>query len=76
MLRYCANLKAIRYESMSFNRIVTDKSHHVIAALAAVTIIFSLGEEPVKATKEASRDKFQMRFKKTYRQKARIYTNR
>ena len=33
MLRYCANLKAIRYESMSFNRIVADKSHRVIAAL-------------------------------------------
>ena len=32
MLRYCANLKAIRYESMSFNRIVADKSHRVIAA--------------------------------------------
>ena len=32
MLRYCANLKAIRYESTSFNRIVADKSHRVIAA--------------------------------------------
>ena len=32
MLRYCANLKAIRYESTSFNRIVADKLHHVIAA--------------------------------------------
>ena len=31
MLRYCANLKAIRYESASFNRIVADKSHRVIA---------------------------------------------
>ena len=31
---YCANLKAIRYESTSFNRIVSDKSHRVIAALA------------------------------------------
>ena len=27
MLRYCANLKAIRYESTSLNRIVDDKSH-------------------------------------------------
>ena len=27
MLRYCANLKAIRYESTSLNRIVADKSH-------------------------------------------------
>ena len=32
MPRYCANLKAIRYESTSFNRIVVDKSHCVIAA--------------------------------------------
>ena len=32
MLRYCANLKAIRYESTSFNRIVVDKSHGVIVA--------------------------------------------
>ena len=33
MLRYYANLKAIRYESTSFNRIVADKSHRVIVAL-------------------------------------------
>ena len=32
MLRYCVNLKAIRYESTSLNRIVADKSHRVIAA--------------------------------------------
>ena len=32
MLRYCANLKAIRYKSTTFNRIVADKLHHVIAA--------------------------------------------
>ena len=32
MLRYCANLKAMRYESTSLNRIVADKSHRVIAA--------------------------------------------
>ena len=32
MLRYYMNLKAIRYKSMSFNRIVADKLHHVIAA--------------------------------------------
>ena len=30
VLRYCANLKAIRYESTSLNRIVADKSHRVI----------------------------------------------
>ena len=32
MLRYCANLKAIIYESTSLNRMVADKSHRVIAA--------------------------------------------
>ena len=32
MLRYCANLKAMRYESTSFNRIAADKSHRVISA--------------------------------------------
>ena len=32
MLCYCANLKAMRYESTSFNRIAADKSHRVIAA--------------------------------------------
>ena len=30
MLRYCANLKAIRYESATLNRIIADKSHRVI----------------------------------------------
>ena len=29
---HCMNLKAIRYESMSLNRIATDKSHRVIVA--------------------------------------------
>ena len=33
MVRYCANLKAIRYESTSLNIIVADKSHRVIVAL-------------------------------------------
>ena len=32
MLRYCANLKAISYDSTSLNRIVADKSHRVIVA--------------------------------------------
>ena len=32
MLRHCVNLKAIRYESTSLNRIVADKSHRVIVA--------------------------------------------
>ena len=33
MLRYCANLNAIRYESTNLNRIVADESHRVIVAL-------------------------------------------
>ena len=33
MLRYCADLKAIRYESTSLNRIAADKSHRVTVAL-------------------------------------------
>ena len=33
MLRYCANLKAMRCEPTSFNRIAADKSHLVIADL-------------------------------------------
>ena len=32
MLRYCANLKAIAYESESLNGIAADKSHCVIVA--------------------------------------------
>ena len=32
MQRYCANLKAISYESTSLNRIVADESHRVIVA--------------------------------------------
>ena len=34
MLRYCENLKTIRYESTTLNRILADKSHRVIVALA------------------------------------------
>ena len=30
MLRCCVNLKAIRCESTSLNRIIANKSHHVI----------------------------------------------
>ena len=33
MLRYCANLKAIRYKSTNLNRIVANKSYRVIVAL-------------------------------------------
>ena len=32
MLRYCANLKAIKYESKTLNVIVADKLHCVIVA--------------------------------------------
>ena len=32
MLSYCVNLKAIRYESTTLNRIAADKSYRVIAA--------------------------------------------
>ena len=32
MLHYCTNLKVIRYKSMSFNWIITNELHHVIAA--------------------------------------------
>ena len=47
-----------------------------LTKLKEFVIICSLGEEPVKITKEASRDKFQMRFKKkTCREKARIDSN-
>ena len=32
MMRYCANLKAIRYKLTSFNRVVADKLHRVFVA--------------------------------------------
>ena len=38
ILRYCTNLKAIRYESTSLNRIVADKSHRVIVAYASSSV--------------------------------------
>ena len=40
MLCYCANLKAIRYKSTSFNRIVADKVHRVITVLLVYDIIY------------------------------------
>ena len=40
MLRHCANLKAIRYESTSLNRIAADKSQRVIVALPSCWPIF------------------------------------
>ena len=36
MLRHCVNLKAIRDNSTSLNRIAADKSHRVIVALVIV----------------------------------------
>ena len=45
MLRYCANLETIRYESTSLNRIVADKSHRVIVALGCsqpVSIVINM----------------------------------
>ena len=44
MLRYCANLKAIKYESTSLNRSVADKSHRVIVASATFPL-FSITRE-------------------------------
>ena len=46
MLRYCANLKAIRYESTILNRIVADKSHRVIVALMVYSIALGNGMNP------------------------------
>ena len=40
MSRYCANLKAIRYESTTLNRIVDDKSHRVILASIDSMVLF------------------------------------
>ena len=42
MPRYCANLKAIRYESMSLNRIAADKLQRVIVALRLHDAIYRL----------------------------------
>ena len=39
MLRHCVNLKAIRYESTSLNRIAADKTHRVIVALHGSILI-------------------------------------
>ena len=45
MLPYCVNLKAIRYESTSLNRIVGDKSHHVIVARTVDSRYASIKQE-------------------------------
>ena len=42
MLGYCANLKEIRYESTSLNRILADKSHRVIVAIVGTVEIGQL----------------------------------
>ena len=46
MLRYCANLKAIRYKSTSFNTIVANKLHRVIAAVLLVYDIIYQSQVP------------------------------
>ena len=51
MLRYCANLEAIRYESTSLNRIIADKSLRVIVALKSMKRITSTSE-PLKANRK------------------------
>ena len=60
MLRYCVNLKVIRYESTSLNRIVADKLHSVIVALScnytrdlSATIFFKLVDSYLIAFKFA-----------------------
>ena len=40
MLRYCANLKAIRYESTTLNGIVADKSHRLDLASKVSYFLF------------------------------------
>ena len=50
MLRYCTNLKAIRYESQSLNRIAAYKSHHVIVASDEYAAMITL-----KCQKQAKR---------------------
>ena len=47
MLPYCANLKAIVYESTSLNRIVADKSHRVTVALDCVHVQICLWSDEV-----------------------------
>ena len=42
ILRYCVNLKAIRYESTSLNRIVADKSSPCIMYRAIVALDYEL----------------------------------
>ena len=39
MLCYCANLKAIRYKSTSFNRIVADKVHRCNCSLTITVFL-------------------------------------
>ena len=42
MLHYCANMKAISYESTSLNRIAADKSHRVIVAIVTRSELYDL----------------------------------
>ena len=48
MLRYCENLKAIRYESTSLKKIVADKSHRVIVALRNTTFSHALRDQCIQ----------------------------
>ena len=60
MLRYCANLKAIRYESTSLNRIVADKSHRVIVALSCNYTMRFIGYDSIETRRFISY-RFQIR---------------
>ena len=40
MIRYCANVKAIRYESTSLNRIVADTSHREIVRFITPILLY------------------------------------
>ena len=51
MLRYCANLKAIRYESTNLNRIVADKSYRVIVAFISKRLIQELDGRIARGSK-------------------------
>ena len=43
MLQYCANLKAIRYESTSSNRTVADKLQRVVVTLRNQGVVALVG---------------------------------
>ena len=49
MLRHCANLKTIRYESTSLNRIVADESDRVIVAQGWIWTVLFVGPIPLNS---------------------------